>query len=69
VPSRDNFGPVVVPEQSLFVLGDNRDQSYDSRFWGLVDFQKVLGRVKFIYWSWDKKNLRVRWTRIGRSLK
>jgi signal peptidase I len=69
VPSRDNFGPVVVPEQSLFVLGDNRDQSYDSRFWGFVDFEKVLGRVKFIYWSWDKKNLRVRWGRIGRSLK
>jgi signal peptidase I len=43
---RDNFGPVKIPEDSLFVMGDNRDQSYDSRFWGFVKKSSVKGRGK-----------------------
>ncbi|WP_185245079.1 signal peptidase I [Citrifermentans bremense] len=62
---RDNYGPQVVPKDSYFVLGDNRDRSYDSRFWGAVTKNKVKGTVKNLYWSWDKKNLLVRWDRIG----
>ena len=62
---RDNFGPATVPEGSYFVLGDNRDQSLDSRFWGYVQRTKVTGEPIFIYWSWDDNNHLVRWERIG----
>jgi signal peptidase I len=66
---RDNFGPLVVPEKSLFVMGDNRDHSYDSRFWGFVNLKAVRGKAFLIYWSWDKSNFGVRWKRIGQMLK
>ena len=67
--ARDNFGPVTVPDESIFVLGDNRDQSYDSRFWGFVNLEAVNGKAQTIYWSWDKENTAVRWNRIGQLLK
>ncbi|MDP2643356.1 MAG: signal peptidase I [Desulfobacterales bacterium] len=66
---RDNFAPVTVPPDSLFVMGDNRDQSYDSRFWGFVNLKKVKGKAFIIYWSWDKEEFGVRWKRIGKILK
>ena len=65
----ENFGPVVVPKDSLFVMGDNRNNSEDSRFWGYVPFDNVLGKAFVIYFSWNGKaeNLqnKVRWSRIG----
>ena len=62
---RDHFGPFTVPPGSYFVMGDNRDQSLDSRFWGTVKFEKIKGKAFFIYWSWDGVKSWVRWDRIG----
>ncbi len=62
---RDNYGPVTVPSGHIFVLGDNRDRSYDSRFWGFVDLADVEGKAFLIYWSWDAEKHWVRWGRVG----
>jgi signal peptidase I len=62
---RDNFGPITVPADSLFVMGDNRDRSNDSRFWRFVNYRHLRGKAFLIYWSWDKQDFGVRWRRIG----
>jgi signal peptidase I len=69
VQPRDNFGPVKVPEGSIFVMGDNRDESYDSRFWGFVNMKDVLGKALIIYWSWNQDEYGVRWSRISSILR
>ncbi len=66
---RDNFGPVTVPQDKLFVLGDNRDRSLDSRFWGFVPLEDVRGKAFIIYWSWDRQETTVRWLRIGHLIR
>lgn len=62
---RDNYGPKKVPENNLFVMGDNRDRSHDSRFWGFVDLKDVKGKAFVVYWSWDGTDHWVRWDRLG----
>lgn len=51
--SRDNFGPFIVPRNRYFMMGDNRDNSYDSRYWGAVHEDLILGEAILIHWSWD----------------
>lgn len=65
-----NFGPILVPKESVFVMGDNRDNSQDSRVWKFVKYEKILGKALIIYWSWDGNNGRwLRWERIGNLIR
>jgi signal peptidase I len=73
-PDLEEWGPVVVPADSLFVLGDNRDASYDSRYYGFVPQQNVLGQPRVVYFSYNAAGigpppLRVRWGRLGQELR
>ena len=67
--SKYNYGPVLVPKESVFVMGDNRDNSQDSRVWNFVNYSKILGRALIIYWSWDGDGRWVRWERLGNLIK
>ena len=58
-PTRDNWGPIVIPEERYFMLGDNREYSLDSRYWGLVERRKMRGKPIFIYYSYDREALKM----------
>ena len=75
-PSRNNWGPIVVPKDEYFVLGDNRDNSLDNRYWKFVPDSLIRGRPMFVYYSYDPDSLdrmswltRIRWTRIGERVR
>lgn len=70
-PTRDSWGPIVVPPDHYFMLGDNRDASLDSRYWGMLEGWRLEGKAFFIYFSYDRDALvpfpfiqEVRWSRI-----
>lgn len=65
-PTTHDWGPIVVPPDHYFVMGDNRDASYDSRFWGFLPRPHIRGRPLFIYMSVATDPFRIRWNRLFR---
>ncbi len=75
-PTRDNWGPIVVPPGKYFVLGDNRDNSEDSRYWGFVEREEIRGQPWRVYYSFVSSATsalpwlsRVRWDRLGSAIR
>jgi signal peptidase I len=62
-----NYGPVIIGEGEFFMMGDNRDHSADSRFWGPITYKEVVGKPWFIYMSWDD-DYKIRWNRVGKTI-
>ncbi|MEA1915132.1 MAG: signal peptidase I [Campylobacterota bacterium] len=62
-----NMMPVQVPQDEFFMMGDNRDHSNDSRFWGTVPYKYIVGKPWFVYFSWNE-NKEIRWDRVFRSV-
>jgi signal peptidase I len=74
-PTRDNWGPLAIPEGYYFMLGDNRDFSLDSRYWGLIERWRIEGRAMFFYFSYNRDSTEpfpfireIRWERIGNGI-
>ena len=59
---------VAVGDEQVFVMGDNRDNSNDSRYWGFVPVDNLVGRADRIWMSWDSEDTRIRWERIGNKI-
>jgi signal peptidase I len=75
-PTRDDWGPLVIPEDRYFMLGDNREQSLDSRYWGLLEGWRLEGRAVFTYFSYNRESFRpfpwlreIRWGRIAGAIR
>ncbi len=73
IAPRDNFGPYTVPKDAVFAMGDNRDNSQDSRFWGPVRKEHLVGKALILYFSWNNNTTDpfelIRWSRIGHLIK